>query len=85
MALTTGTLTNSTPVVIGVSSFNIPFTVSLKSSSAGRLIRVSFDGGASYITPTMTHVDTNSMMCVINAPVTHVQFTGVANDTWSIL
>lgn len=85
MELTTGTLTSSTPITLGVSSFKPPFTVSLNSSSSGRLIRLSCNGGVSYFTPALTHSDTTSQVCGINFPVTHLQITGAANDTWSIL
>lgn len=85
MPLTTGTLTSSTPLTLGVESFKPPFTVTLNSSSSGRLIRLSCNGGANYLTPALTHSDTTSQTVGITIPVTHVQLTGVANDTWSIL
>lgn len=85
MPLTTGTLTSSTPLPLGVEGFKPPFTVTLNSSAPGRLIRLSCNGGVTYFTPTPNHSDTTMQIVGVTIPVTHVQITGAANDTWSIL
>lgn len=79
-----GVLANSTPFVLSMAGAPLPCTLTLKSTSGGRLIEVSTDGGVDYITPTLDITSTPFIVLVINAPVTHVRFTGSTADTWSV-
>jgi len=81
----TGTLTGTTATV-GLQLVQFPATIVLTSSASSRAIQLSVDNGATYypaVTPTLTQ--TTQIAYVLNYPVTNVQFTGAANDTYSIL
>lgn len=82
--LQTGTLVSSAPVVVDVSDSRWPITLTLRSAAAGRKIELSTDGGIEYFTPTYD-VSTATMINVgVTAPISHVRFTGVAADVWSV-
>jgi len=81
----TGTLTGTTANV-ALSGVQYPASVVLNSSSGSRAIQLSFDNGVTFypaVTPTYT--ETTQIVYVFNFPVTNIQFTGAANDTYSIL
>lgn len=78
-----GTLTGTTWVE-GMAGANLPSTVTLKSSAGGRKIEISTDGGTEYFTPNYDYSSATMLVVSITAPVSHVRFTGAANDTWSV-
>lgn len=86
----TGTLTaagtTTTTVTVMMAACPMPCTVNFKSSNAARTIQLSCDEGAEYFTPTYDSTASTATQKVVtlSAPVSHVQFTGVNNDTWSI-
>lgn len=76
-------LTATTKVVDGP-GLPLPATVTLRSADATRKIEVSTDGGVEYFVPTYDYISATELMVVLEAPVSHVRFTGAINDTWSI-
>lgn len=67
---------------------NIPYPASvvLNSAAVGRTIQLSFDFGDTWmpaVTPTLTA--TGQIVYSLIYPCTHVKFTGVAGDTYTIL
>ena len=81
----TGTLT-STTAVVQFPNEPMPASIVLNSASGTRAIQFSFDNGVTFypaVTPTYT--EANQIVYVLNFPVTTLQFTGVANDTYSII
>lgn len=81
----TGTLTGTTATV-ALPNVVYPATLVLNSTAGGRAIQLSFDNGTSYytaVTPTLTA--TGQIVYVLTYPATTVKFTGVANDTYSII
>lgn len=83
MAFKTGVLADATPFVVNIATSTWPATMSLVSAAAGRLIELSADGGVTYFTPTIDATSANGISISVFAPVSHVRFTGVANDVWS--
>lgn len=85
MAFQSKALADSTPFPVNIANSTWPATVSLVSSAAGRLVRLSADGGATYFTPVYDPYATSasSITVTISAPVSHVEFTGVAGNVWS--
>lgn len=80
-----GTLTNTTPVVISADDLSCPFTVTLKSSAAGRKIEAATDDGTEYFTPTTDQASTATMQIVtFSAPINKLKLTGQADDKWFI-
>jgi len=79
----TGTLTGTTASV-NVVGFQIPASIALNSADSSKAISFSFDG-VHYYTATPTGSMTGQIYYVLNFPVKTVKFTGVANDTYSIL
>jgi len=80
-----GTLTSTTAMVT-VPNLVYPASIVLNSSAGSRAIQFSFDGGTTYypaVTPTYT--ETGQIVYVLNFPVNAIQFTGAANDTYTIL
>lgn len=84
-----GTLTNTTPVKINLTNnqTRYPATVVLKSAAGGRLIRFSVDGGNEFFIPTVDADASSATQRVVSvtSPITNVEFTGQAGDTWMIL
>ena len=81
----TGTLTGTTLEVL-VPNLVYPATIVLNSADASRGIQLSLDNGVTYyakVTPTGTA--TGQIYYVLTFPVTKIKFTGVADDTYSIL
>lgn len=81
----TGTLTGTTATV-ALPNVVYPATLVLNSSAGGRAIQLSFDNGTTFfsaVTPTLTA--TGQLVYVLTYPATTVKFTGVANDTYSII
>lgn len=80
-----GTLTSTTPVPVTVESLSCPFTVTLNSDAAGRKIRLSTNGRAEFFEPSTDPSSTSTMLIVtVESPVTDVEFTAEAGDTWAI-
>lgn len=84
MAFQSAALTNSTPLAVNIANSNWPATVSLVSSAPGRLLELSVNGGATYFTPAYDETSAASISVGIFAPVSHVRFTGIAGDVWSV-
>lgn len=79
------TLTNTTPLVIPApKDMQIPGSITLKSSAAGRLIELSTDGGVEYFTPAVDVQSATMQILVVNAPITHIRLTGAANDLYLV-
>lgn len=79
-----GTLTNATPVPVGMGQADYPCTITLKSADAGRKIELSTDDGSEYFTPVIDTTSSTMLVVSLRAPVSHVRFTGAASNTWSI-
>lgn len=78
-----GVLTSTTPVPVSVMSLSCPFTITLNSSAVGRKIELSTDDLIGFVTPVLDPTSTSTKQVVsVQSPVTHVQFTGQAGDTW---
>lgn len=84
MAFKSAALADSTPFPVNIATSTWPATVSLVSSAAGRLIELSTDGGATYFTPNYDNVSTGGISVAVLAPVSHVRFTGISGDVWSV-
>ena len=80
----TGTLANTTPLPVDMAGAPCPSTVTLKSSAAGRKIELSTDGGTEYFTPAYDTTSATMLVVTLNANVSHVRFTGQANDAWRV-
>lgn len=78
------TIADGTPIVVAMGHGPMPFTATLKSAAAGRLIELSTDGGVEYFTPTVDTTSATMQIVAVTAPVSHVRFTGAAADTWSV-
>ena len=81
----TGTLTGTTATV-ALPILVYPATLVLNSAAGSRAIQLSFDSGTSFytaVTPTLSI--TGQIVYVLTYPATTVKFTGVANDTYSII
>lgn len=84
-AFGSGIFPDGTPIVKAMLGGPMPFSACLVSADATRAIAFSCDGGLTYFTPVMD-VNTAAQQVVASlAPVTHVKFTGVANDTWRVV
>lgn len=79
-----GTLVSSTYIEPAVHKI-LPLTVTLKSSDAARKIELSTDGGIEYFVPPYSQTSSTLIVVTIDAPVTHIKFTGATNDTWGVL
>lgn len=84
MTYQSASLSNSTPFPVNIATSTWPATVSLVSAAPGRLIELSTDGGITYFTPTYDNTSVTSISVGVFAPVSHMRFTGVAGDVWSI-
>lgn len=80
-----GTILNATPVVVPIGVGQPPFTFTLRSADASRKIELSTDGGTEYFTATPTRTSVTEISVDVLAPVTHVRFTGIANDTYKMI
>lgn len=79
-----GTLTSSTPVVISIDALECPFTVTLNTTYASKLIELSTDGGVLYFTPTYATSNASQLIVSVASPISHVRLTGQNADIWSI-
>lgn len=80
----TDTLIDEVALPVDMGNAPLPATVTLKSAAAGRKIELSTDGGSEYFTPTYDVTSATMLVLNIAATVTHVRFTGAANDVWRI-
>ena len=80
-----GTLTSGAAVQIGLPNLRVPATLTLKSAAGGRLIRLSTDGGVEYFIPTIDQTTATMQVVTINAPISHIEVSGQAGDTWVLL
>ena len=81
----TGTLTGTTATVI-LPNVVYPATLVLNSADETRAIQLSYDNGDTFfasVTPTLTA--TGQIVFALTYPATTVKFTGVADDTYSII
>jgi hypothetical protein len=80
-----GIIPSGTPLVVQVpQTMQLPGSITLKSSAAGRLIELSTDGGVEYFTPSINVISATMQIVVVNAPITHFRVTGIANDTYLV-
>jgi len=79
----TGTLTGTTATV-NVVGTQIPASIALNSADSTKAIAISFDG-TNYYTVTPTGSMTGQIYYVLAFPVKSIKFTGVANDTYTVL
>jgi hypothetical protein len=79
-----GKLTGTTAVV-NMPNTPVPVSVVLNSTAGGRAIQFSFDGTTFYPAVTPTYTETSQIVFVLQFPVSTIQFTGAANDTYSII
>ena len=83
------TISGSSPttVTVPMAGAPLPATLVLTSSDANRSIRLSCAGNVSayYFTPVYDQSAGCQIVVSVTSSVTHVQFTGVTGDTWSIL
>jgi len=81
----TGTLTGTSLEVL-IPNLVYPATIVLNSTDEGRAIQFSLDSGVSYYDATpLTGTATGQIYYVLTFPVTTLKFTGVADDTYSII
>lgn len=86
-AFASGTLANTTPLVVPLSGAALPSTITI--SGAGgttRKIELSTDGGSAngWFTPTPDASTTNMVNLVFTSAATHARLTGGAGDAWSV-
>jgi hypothetical protein len=79
-----GMLTDANPFVVSVGANSAPMTITLTSASASRLIELSSDGGINYWTPPRDSETAAMVNVSVRSPISHVRFTGVANDRWNV-
>jgi hypothetical protein len=79
-----GDLTVTPETVVCVSS-SPPISVVLRSISGGRKIEISADGGRSFVQPVYDFSPSGFLQVAIMAPITHIKFTGIIGDGWSIV
>jgi hypothetical protein len=81
----TGTLTGTTAIV-PIPNLVYPANIILNSAAGGRAIQFSLDyGNTFYSAVTPTGTETGQIYYVLTFPITTVKFTGIANDTYTIL
>ncbi len=69
-----------------VTNMVAPLTITLNSVAGGRAIEISTtESGDNFFNPGYATSHTNQLIAAINIDIARVRFTGVANDTWSIL
>jgi len=77
---------SGTSAMVQVPNVPYPATVVFNSAESGRTIQLSFDFGTTWmpaVTPTLTA--TGQIVYALTYPCTHVKFTGVSGDTYTIL
>lgn len=80
-----GIINSGTPVVVAVpATMQLPGSITLKSADAARQIELSTDGGAEYFIPAKDIISATMQVVIVNAPITHIRFTGAANDTYIV-
>jgi hypothetical protein len=80
-----GIIPDGTPLAVHVPlTMQLPGSITLKSSAAGRLIELSTDGGTEYFTPVVDVQSATMQIVVVNAPITHFRVTGAAADTYVV-
>lgn len=82
-AALSGTMSGTSDIVdVGLKP--APYTFTLKSSDGTRKIELSTDGGTEYFQPTYDVTSATMLVVAADTRISHVKFTGVANDTWSV-
>lgn len=82
-AFASGTL-GSTSLVVAMAGAPLPSTVILDSSDATRKIQWSADGGTEYFDAIYDYTNANELVFIVDVPVTHIKFIGLAADTYRI-
>lgn len=80
----TGTIPASGSKVLSGLTLDIPATITLSSSDAGRKIELSTDG-VTYFTPTYDVTAANMINVSLLAPIRTFKLTGAVNDAWNVL
>lgn len=83
-AFASGTLPDATPVEVAMAGAPLPCTVILDSSDGTRKIQWSADGGVEYFDAVYDYTNANELVFIVDAPVTHIKFTGLTADTYRI-
>ena len=79
-----GTLAGTT-LTVPMTRMPIPATVSLTFATLStQKIEVSTDGGTTYFEPAYAYTAATTKVITLGAPVSHIKFTGVAGNTWSV-
>ena len=81
----TGTLPSGGTAASGIGQGIPPFTVQLNSSSSGRQISVSADGGVHFVNVAPSYTSASAAMVIFTGPVSQFQFAGSSGDTYEIL
>ena len=84
-ALGTSPLTLNMTEILSQRKDKFPLTITLNTVDATKKIELSTDGGTLFFEPAYNTSHANQLVVVINAPVTHVKFTGNVADTYTIL
>ena len=74
-----------TTLTIGMGGISIPCTITLKSAEVGRKIEVSTNGGGNYFTVVPDITAATYIVTAIQAPITNIKVTGIANDILSVV
>lgn len=86
-AIKSGTLANTTPLVIDLQGIEKPIVITISGAAGGvRRIELSTDGGTEngWFMP-VYDASTNSMINVqVAANATHARLTGAVGDAWSV-
>ncbi len=82
-AFSSGTLGGTTRIVSMLGA-PLPSTVILDSSDGTRKIQWSADGGTEYFDAIYDYTNANELVFIVDAPITHIKFTGLSADTYRI-
>lgn len=74
----------TTTKVVAMAGCPLPSTFTLKSVDATRKIEFSTDGGFEYFQPAYDVTSATMLITSTNAGISHVRFTALSTDTWSI-
>lgn len=73
-----------TTKIVSMSGAPMDCMVVLRSSDTSRKIQWSADGGAEYFDAIYDYTNANELVFIVDAPITHIKFTGLVADTYRI-
>lgn len=79
-----GTLTSTTATQL-LGGAPLPCTVTLDSADVTRKIEFSTNGGTKYFPPVLDVTLADEIVTHADISITHVRFTGIVGNTWSVL